>query len=238
MYKNKRVLAVVPARGGSKGVKLKNLKKINNISLIGHVSNVLNNLPIIDNKIVSTDHKDIIKESLKYNIDVPFIRPNKISRDKIGDIEVLFHALNASEKHYKTKFDYIVMLQPTSPFRDYKIILKMIRKAINNKYDALWSISEIDIKFHPFKQLTISQNHLKYHDQLNAKKIIARQQLKKTYIRNGICYIFSRKIIKNKKIINHNSGYEIINHQYVNIDTLEDIKLANKLVKNNYKIIY
>ena len=124
MYKNKRVLAVVPARGGSKGVKLKNLKKINNISLIGHVSNVLNNLPIIDNKIVSTDHKDIIKESLKYNIDVPFIRPKKISRDKIGDIEVLFHALNASEKHYKTKFDYIVMLQPTSPLEIIKLSLK------------------------------------------------------------------------------------------------------------------
>ena len=96
MYKNKRVLAVVPARGGSKGVKLKNLKKINNISLIGHVSNVLNNLPIIDNKIVSTDHKDIIKESLKYNIDVPFIRPNKISRDKT--IIIIAHCLSSIQK--------------------------------------------------------------------------------------------------------------------------------------------
>lgn len=230
MYKNKRILAVVPARGGSKGIKLKNLKKINNISLIGYVGKVLEKIPFIDNKIVSTDHKKIIKEALKYKIDAPFVRPKKISGDKIGDIDVLLHALNESERIYGIQFDYILMLQPTSPLRNYKIINNMITKAIDKKYDSLWSISEIDIKFHPYKQLLINKNYISYFDEKNGEKIIARQQLNKTYIRNGVCYIFSRNMIKNKKIMNKKTGYEIIKHNYVNIDTLEDVKKANKIV--------
>ena len=231
MYKNRSILAVVPARGGSKGIKLKNLKKVNNLSLIGHVGKILKNLPIIDKKIVSTDHKDILKEALKYNIEAPFVRPKNISGDRVADIDVLYHALNESEKYFKVKFNYIVMLQPTSPLRDFSIINKMIIKAINHNYDSLWSISEIDNKFHPYKQLKINKNNLNYFNHNEAKKIIARQQLDKTYIRNGICYIFSRKLIKQKKIINKNSGYELIKHKYINIDSINDLDLANKLLK-------
>ena len=64
----------------------------------------------------------------------------------------------------------------------------------------------------------------------NAKKIIARQQLTPTFIRNGICYIYSRNLIKNKKVIDNNSGFEIVNHEYANIDTINDIKKARDLM--------
>ena len=200
MYKNKKILAVIPARGGSKGIKLKNLKKIQNLSLIGHVGKILKKLTIIDEKVISTDHKGILKEALKHKISTPFVRPKRISGDRIADIEVLSHALIESEKFFQTKFHYIVMLQPTSPFRKFSIINKMIIKAIKFKYDSLWSVSEVDNKFHPYKQLIIKNNRLNYYDQKKANKIIARQQLGKTYIRNGICYIFSRDLIKQKKL--------------------------------------
>ena len=165
MYKNKKILAVIPARGGSKGIKLKNLKKIQILSIIGHVGNILKKLTIIDEKVISTDHKGILKEALKHKISTPFVRPKRISGDRIADIEVLSHALTKSEKFFQTKFHYIVMLQPTSPFRKFSIINKMIIKAIKFKYDSLWSVSEVDNKFHPYKQLIIKNNRLNYYDQ-------------------------------------------------------------------------
>ncbi len=230
MYKNKKILAVVPARGGSKGIKNKNLRKINNISLVGHVGLILKKIPYVDYKVVSTDSNKIQKEALKYDLNAPFLRPKKISGDRIGDVDVLNHALINSEKFYKKKFDYIMMLQPTSPVRDYKLITKMIRKIIDKGYNAIWSVSICDLKFHPYKQLIIRNNKLSYYDKKNAKNIIARQQLTSTLIRNGICYIYSRNLIKNKKIIDNNSGFEIINHEYANIDTIDDIKKAKNLM--------
>ena len=88
MYKNKRLLAIIPARGGSKGIKLKNLKKINKISLIGHVSKIVKKIKFIDLSLVSTDHPKIIKEAKKYNLKILFRRPKKLSGDKIGDFSV------------------------------------------------------------------------------------------------------------------------------------------------------
>lgn len=231
MYKNKSILAIVPARGGSKGIKKKNLKKINKISLIGHVGLILKKISFIDNKVLSTDNIDIKKEGIKFDIDVPFMRPKKISGDRVGDIEVLHHALQQSERYYKKKFDYVMMLQPTSPLRNYNQINNMIKKIIDNKYDSIWSISKIDLKYHPFKQLLIKNDKLKFYDQKNGSKIIARQQLSDSYIRNGICYIFARNLIKLKKLINKNSSYEIIDGDYINIDNLDDIIKAKELMK-------
>ena len=99
MYKNKRLLAIIPARGGSKGIKLKNLKKINKISLIGHDSNIFKKIKFIDLSLVSTDHPKIIKEAKKYNLKILFKRPKKISGDKIGDLSVIKHSLLNAEKN-------------------------------------------------------------------------------------------------------------------------------------------
>ena len=93
----KRILAVVPARGGSKGIKLKNLKKINGKSLIQIVSEVILKSKIFTNAVVSTDNNLIRKEALKFGLDVPFIRPKSLSGDFISDVEVLRHALKKSE---------------------------------------------------------------------------------------------------------------------------------------------
>ncbi len=231
MYKNKSILAVVPARGGSKGIKDKNLKKINNISLVGYTGLVLKKISMIDNKIVSTDSVNIKKEALKYGLNAPFLRPNKLSGDRIGDIDVLKHALISSEKFYKKKYNYIMMLQPTSPLRDHRFINKMIKNIIDNKYNAIWSVSKIDLKYHPYKQLIIEDNKLKYHDKKNGKNIIARQQLKPTYIRNGICYIFKSSLIKKGEIIDSNTTFEEVKHDYINIDSIADLKKANDLIK-------
>ena len=98
MYKNKRIIAIVPARGGSKGIKHKNIKKLNGIPLIAYTANLIKQVEIIDEAITSTDSKKIANIAKKYDLKVPFLRPTKISGDLISDLQVLDHALMFMEK--------------------------------------------------------------------------------------------------------------------------------------------
>ena len=223
------ILIVVPARGGSKGIKLKNLQKINGDSLIKITSDVISNLAFNYTAIVSTDHYEIAKEAKKYNLEVPFMRPKSISGDLISDWEVLYHSLTEMEIISKKKFDIVLMLQPTSPLRTESDIEECIDQLINGNFDAVWTVSKIDLKFHPKKILTIEHNQLSFYDN-DAKNIIARQQLDECYIRNGICYALTRDCILNhKNIYGEKLGYCITEKEIVNIDTIDDLIEANDI---------
>jgi len=228
-----RFLAVVPARSGSKEIRNKNIKLINGIPLIGYTANFINKINFIDNAVCSTDSKKYAKISNKYNLDTPFLRPDDLSLDYIGDVPVLKHALINSEKYYNKKFDFVIMLQPTSPIRKIKDLKDAAKYILKNKYDSLWSVSEINLKNHPLKQLVIKNNKLKFYSK-GANKIIARQQLKKTYQRNGVFYIIKRNLLMHNKYINSNTGYYVIDKNIVNIDSIEDIKFFTQL-SQSYK---
>ena len=162
MYKNKKILAVVLARAGSKGIKNKNLKKINGISLVGRVGLFTKKIKYIDLSIVSTNSSKIGKEASKYKLDYFFKRPIILSGPKISDELVLKHALLESEKKTKIKFDIVISLPPTSPLRKVNDVIKSIKKLVDKKYDAVWTISETDKKYHPYKALIIKKNNLNF----------------------------------------------------------------------------
>ena len=230
MYKKKRILAVVLARSGSKGIKNKNLRKINRISLVGHTGSLINKIKVIDKKIISTDSKKIGKEGTKYNLEHIFERPKYLSGPKISDEEVLNHALVITEKITQKKFDVVISLPPTSPLRKKNDIILSIKKLIDNKYDSVWTVSEVDSKFHPYKSLKIKNNKLMFFSKMG-KKIKYRQQLNKTYFRNGCCYVFSRKTIIQKKILTKNTGFVISKSNQVSIDNMNDLKLVREIIK-------
>lgn len=228
MYKSKKILAIVPARGGSKGIRLKNLRKINNISLIGHVGKLIKKLRFIDLSIVSTDNDKIIKEALKYNLRIFFKRPKNLSGDKVSDYVVMRHALLQAEKKIKAVFDIVLLLQPTSPLRKPKDIINVLNIIIKNRYDSVWSISPINLKYHFTKQLIKKKNKLFFAHQ-KGPKIIARQQLKQTFFRNGVAYAFTRNcLLKKKKTLTNNTGFYFMKSKQISIDTLEDIKEVKK----------
>ena len=145
------------ARGGSKTIKNKNLVKIKKIPLVGLVGKLVKKMKIIDKALVSTDSDRIGKTSQKYGLDYFFKRPKNISGDIVSDFKVLEHALKTTEKILRRKFDIIISLPPTSPLRDKNYIEKGIKKLIKNKYDSLWTVSKIDTKFHPEKQLVLKK---------------------------------------------------------------------------------
>ena len=229
MIKNKTIIALVPARGGSKGIKLKNLKKINGKSLIQLVSNFIDKCKFIDYKIISSDHKKIINIGKELNFLI-CKRPKKLSGDRISDYKVILNAINILKNKFKLNPDYIVYLQPTSPMRRKRDLQKGISQIINKNYDAVWTISKLDKKFHPLKILDVKNKKIVINS-LKGKKIIARQMLDEKYIRNGIFYIVNVKsLMKQKTMYMKKILPFLINYRHVNIDTLSDLKMARDLL--------
>ena len=232
MLNGKSILVVVPARGGSKGVKLKNIRKINGVPLVALVGHVVRQLSYVDRAVVSTDHPEIAEIAEKSGLDVPFMRPEQLSGDVIADGHVLHHALMECEKVDNRKFDIIIMLQPTSPFRKPFHVTETVEKLIKGRYDAVWTVSETDSKAHPLKQLVIRNDVLDFYDPAGAK-IIARQQLTPVYHKNGVAYVMTRDCILNKEIKGGRTSFVVIEEFMVNIDTEIDFKLAEFILQQN-----
>ncbi len=232
MYRDRRVLAVVPARGGSKGIPLKNLRTIRGVPLVGLAGECARAVPEIDRAVVSTDHEGIASVAREYGIDAPFRRTEDLSGDRIGDVEVLAHALLATEADDGTRYDIVVMLQPTSPLRRPEHVAETIRKCVDESLDAVWTVSETDSKSHPLKQLKIEDGRLSLYDPAGAR-IIARQQLDPVYHRNGVAYALTRDcLLGQKSLTGGKTGAVMIGGHHVSIDTEWDIALVEFILAN------
>jgi len=228
MIGQRRVLAVIPARGGSKGVRLKNLREVGGRSLIAHVGEVIRTVPEIDRAVVSTDHDAIASAAEAAGIAAPFRRPEPLSGDQIGDIDVLKHALTATEAIDRKRYDIVVMLQPTSPLRTATDVSATIRMLVDGGWDSVWTVSPTDTKAHPLKQLALSEGGaLDYYDPRGAE-IVARQQLEPLYHRNGIAYAITREcLIEQRGIKGKRSGALVTEGEHVSIDTEWDLALVD-----------
>ena len=234
MISNKRILIVVPARGGSKGIPLKNLRKVNGVPLVAAVGKIIKSLSEIDQSVVSTDHEEIAIVAEDAGIAAPFRRPKELSGDRISDIEVLTHALLEMELIDSVTYDIIVMLQPTSPLRKAKHVLDTIKMLVDGAWDAVWTVSETDSKSHPLKQLIVDKNSLNYYD-ISGGEIIARQQLEPVYHRNGIAYAITRECLLNKKSIKGDrTGAFIIKGDHISIDTERDLDLVEFILSSKH----
>jgi CMP-N,N'-diacetyllegionaminic acid synthase len=226
----RRVLAVAPARGGSQGVKLKNLRTVGGVPLVGLAGDIARAVPEIDRRICSTDHPEIARVARDHGLDTPFLRPEELSGPRIADWDVLNHALLATEALDGVTYDIIVMLQPTSPGRTAAQVSQTIHTLIDGGFDAVWTVSETDSKAHPLKQLVVREDGaLDYYDPAGAT-IIARQQLQPVYHRNGVAYAITRDcLIRQRSIKGAKCGAVIVEGLLANIDTEFDLEVANLL---------
>ena len=234
MFEGKRVLAVVPARGGSKGLPRKNLQPLLGRSLIAHVGECVGAMPLIDRAVISTDDEAIAAEAEAAGIAAPFRRPANISGDRIGDLEVLLHALNTIEALDKVEYDVVLMLQPTSPLRRPKDVVLTVQRLVKGGFDAVWSVSPTDLKYHPLKQLLVDPDsgNITLFDE-SGRDIIARQQLREIYHRNGVAYAFTRAcLLEYESIYGGRTGAVVIDHPVISIDTKEDLIAAEKIIKD------
>ena len=226
MIQGKRVLAVVPARGGSKGIPLKNLRPILGRPMVAMAGDIAAAVSEIDRRVVSTDHPEIARVAQEAGLAAPFLRPNSLSGDRIGDWDVLTHALTAMEALDGVRYDIVVMLQPTSPLRRVVEVSDTIKMLVAGNWDAVWTVSETDSKGHPLKQLTVNDGRLDLWDE-RGNAIIARQQLTPVYHRNGIAYAITRDcLIEQGTIRGRRTGALVIEGEAVSIDTEWDIALV------------
>jgi len=233
MFLEKKILAVVPARSGSKGVKDKNMIILGGMSLIARAAKCLNELEWIDAKVLSTDSNRYANEGKKHGLQVPFLRPDFLSNDSATAIDTMVHALKESERILNMEFDILLIIEPTSPFRISSDIENTCRELIENNIDSVICVSPLDTKCHPAKALTIQNGRLKHYDQ-KGKGITARQQLESLYGRNGICYAITKKcLLNNKDIITSKTKAFLVERYIVNIDEPIDIKWAEFLVQND-----
>ena len=237
MFKNKKILCIIPARGGSKGIKKKNIYPFLGRPLIYYTINFVKRLGFIDDLILSTDSHEILEYAKSLGVNSGYIRPVELAGPSISDQEVIYDVVINMINKYGKIYDLILYLQPTSPLRRASVVNDMFTKAVDGDYDSFWTISEIDSKYHPYKQLIINERgYLELFDN-NGYNITARQQLGKTYVRNGVAYIFKPDfILSDKRLLPIKTGYYVILEQVISIDTIEDLKLVEELyLEGNYE---
>ena len=231
MKQKKKLLAIIPARGGSKGVKRKNLRVLGGKSLVARAVEISIEASIFDSIVVSTVDEDIKVEAEMCGARVPFWRPTSLSGDRVGDLEVLQHAIEAMEVEDGCRYDIVAMIQPTSPCRKASDLVAVINKLLCEGYESVWTVSRIDLKYHPMKQLYVdSNNNLSYFSS-EAHKIIARQELSPTFYRNGVCYCFTRDCLMVQQVtLGRNSGFYLCEGEQISIDTEDDLRRAEELL--------
>lgn len=228
MYNGKRILAIVPARSGSKGIKDKNIKPLNEISLIGHAGLILSECTWLDAKILSTDSPLYAEEAGRYQLAVPSLRPAELSSDTARVMDAIKHDLAVCEAHYGQTFDIILIIEPTSPNRTAEDLTACVATLTASDADSVVTVSPIDTKYHPDKLLTIKSDKLTHYSS-EGKNIRNRQELKNSYfIRNGICYALTRNcVLEHGRTFTTNTLPVIIDRPVANIDSEIDLIWAN-----------
>jgi CMP-N-acetylneuraminic acid synthetase len=226
-----RILGIIPARGGSKGIPRKNIKLLGGKPVIEFTIESAQKSKFLTEIFVSTDDLEIAKTVENAGIKVPFLRPSNLALDNSPSIDVIIHALDEFHKLGK-QYDAVCLLQPTSPFREFGFIDKCIEKFEKSGADSLISVLQVPHQFNPhwifeeneFGSLRISTGENEI--------IPRRQELPKAYFRDGSVYLTKVETIRNeRKLLFGNIQFVESNElYYCNLDTMDDWNLAEQRV--------
>ena len=229
---NKIVLAVIPARGGSKGIPRKNLSRIAGRSLIARTADVVTGLDWLDYSVLSTDDEEIAEEGRQHGLPVPFMRPTELAGDRSTAVDMWQHAWRASEAHYGTRIDISVLLEPTSPLRRPDDVLKTVRALLESGNSSAVTVSRNPAHFTPERTLCIDdQGHLKPYLE-EGLRYTSRQMIPAYYYRNGLTYAVTREgLLDQGKIIQDDTIAVPIERPVVNIDDPLDLAWAEFILQ-------
>lgn len=221
-----KIVALIPARGGSKGVPRKNIKLLGGKPLIEWTIQEAKKLKEIDRIIVSTDDEEIANIAISLGAEVPFLRPKNFALDNTPGVDTALHAIKELEP-----FDWLLLLQPTSPFRKKKDIKGMIDFALLNNLNSAVSVNEF--KINPYLIYEKDKDGIIKLFYKEKNKIFTRQELNPFYKVNGALYFCKRKwLLKEKSFItDHTYAYEMPEDRSLDIDTFSDWQEAEMKIK-------
>ena len=228
---HKHSLAVIPARGGSKAIPLKNIKPLNGKPLIEYTIEEALKSKTLEKIIVSTDHPEIAKIALNCGAEVPFVRPADISEDVPTEL-VLQHAVKYLEEHESYYPEIIVTLQPTSPLRKSIDIDKSVNTLIEKNADSVVTICEIDER--PEWMFRFENDEVKPFIG-NEISLVARQELTRLYRLNGAVFASTHQLLmEHGKIVGGKIQAVVMDRDHsVDIDTHLDFALAEWLIEKD-----
>ena len=225
-----RILGLIPARGGSKGVPKKNIKLLGRKPLIEYTIDSAKESTMLTQIVVSTDNEEIAIAAEVYGCKPPFIRPAELAEDTSTSLEVVQHAIAFFEAQ-NIFFDAVCLLQPTSPFREKGCIDKAISQFINTNADCLVSVLPIPLEYNPHWAFEETENGLLKIATGETTIIPRRQALPKGFHRDGSIYVSKTEVIKNGSLYGNKIAFLESNPEFhVNIDTMEDWEKAEKLL--------
>lgn len=229
---NKKIIALIPARSGSKRVQNKNIKYLDGKPLIAHTIIAAKNANNIDRVIVSTDSKEIAEIAIEYGAEVPFLRPPEISDSDATEYDFHIHAIEELEKNENYKVDIIVNLYPTTPFRKVETINNALNLFLDNSdVDSLRSVRLC--KEHPYKMWTQNGKYLNrlFTNEQSNKSTLSYHLLPKVYIQNASIYIVNRETLINYKntIGEKTLMFEMSDQESLDINYEIDFEFANYL---------
>lgn len=224
-----RILGILPARGGSKGIKGKNLRQLLGRPLLAWSAISLLNAKGIDRRICCTDDVDIAEQAKKCGLDVPWLRPHRLAKDETLVVDVVFHALEKLKEIYDENYTHVVLVQATSPTVTSEDIEAAVNIALMNDADTV--IAGFDAgERHPARMFKINnENNIEWVYGVD-ERMVRRQDLPPVYVRTGLVYVFkvenvlSSRSIYGKKIM----PYIIPEFRAVNIDIEADFISAEK----------
>ncbi len=224
-----KILSVIPARGGSKGLPCKNIKMLNGMPLIGYTIEASKKSKYINRTIVSTDDVEISDISKNFGAEVPYLRPDELAKDNSRVIDVLLHLLKWLKEKENYHPDIIVLMQPTSPLRNAKHTDGAIERFLDSDADSIISVCETNHS--PYWTNTIENNRLVPLIEAPIKNA-GRQELPKTYRYNGAIYILTpEKLRKNNGFSNNVEPFIMNTEDSVDIDSQFDFDIAEMILK-------
>jgi CMP-N,N'-diacetyllegionaminic acid synthase len=231
MYKSKIIVAIIPARGGSKGIFMKNIKLIAGKPLIAYTIEAAKKSKYIDRIIVSTDDDEIAQVAKNFGAEVPFFRPIELSTDDAPTSLSLVHAVNYLEKTENYPVDIVVTLQPTSPLRTEKDIDEGIDIFNKGNFDSLIPLKNSGPASHYFR----IENNIPLPILKNQDAQISRQKSESIYSLCGFLFITKKSyLLQNTSVFNTNNScfYLVDKNRAIDIDDQLDMDMAELFLEN------
>ena len=229
MIQGKSILAIIPARGGSKAVPRKNLREIAGKPLIAWAIEEGRKSRYIDRLILSSEDEEIIRIAQSWGCEVPFVRPAELARDETPGIEPVLHALSALPERY----DYVVLLQPTSPLRLAEDIDGCVETCLRQHAFACITVTEVDQSPLWMYRLDTSRHIVPLLDQKRLPD--RRQDLPKVYILNGAVYVAQTDWLRQQRtfLTAETVAHIMPRERSLDVDTELDLKICESLISGN-----
>lgn len=227
-----KVLAVIPARGGSKDIPLKNLMPLGGKPLIAYTIEVARAVPGLTRVVVSTDDLSIAEEARRLGAEVPFLRPAELAGDASEIIPVLQHTVPGCERHFDERYEVVILLQPTCPFRTAADVAGALDLLLASGADSVISVVAVE-GHHPARMKYLEGERLIDPPFCEVRENQPRQELTPMYIRNGAIYACRRDVLMREGSLKGKDcrAWIMPPERSVNIDTPWDLEIARYLIE-------